>query len=195
MRNHGRFLLGRAAALALLLACGCNLPGTFGVSSEPTPSPTRQPGAPHPLVAPAASANATAPVTGPGPAPILPLNLAGPESPQDVISLQNQKLSAMDDDRKLLAARLMQREAELQEKEKALAEAADDIGRTGEEINRTRADVRRVKQENADLADKLERSQKEVIDLRKQIIKMMEALPEESKPGEKPGESKPDESK
>ena len=40
---------------------------------------------------PAPSANSVAPVTGPGPAPVLPLNLAGPESPQDVISMQSQK--------------------------------------------------------------------------------------------------------
>jgi hypothetical protein len=175
MRNHGRFLLRAAPALsALLLACGCaSLPGTFGQSNEPTPSPTRK-GPPHPIAGPAPSANSVAPVTGPGPAPVLPLNLAGPESPQDVISMQVQKLNAAEDDRKLLAARLAQLDAVVQDKERALAEATDDIAKTGEEINRTRADIRRCKQENADLRDKLDKSQKEVIDLRKQIIKMME---------------------
>jgi hypothetical protein len=185
MRSHERFLLCCAPALsAFLLACGCAaLPGTFGQSSEPTPSPTRKHD-PHPVAGLSPSANSVAPVTGSGPAPFLPLNLAGPESPQDVISFQAQKLNAVEDDRKLLAARMAQLEATLQEKDRALAEAADDVIKTGEEINRTRADIRRTKLENADLREKLDKSQKEVIELRKQIIKMMEAKTDNSKPDE-----------
>jgi hypothetical protein len=175
MRNHGRYLLRAAPALtAFLLACGCGtLPGTFGVSSEPTPSPTKT-GQQHPLVAPAPSANSVAPVTPPGASPVLPLNLAGPESPQDLISLQQQSLKAADDDRKLLAARVLQLEATIQDKEKAINEAIDDVGRTGEDLARMRVESRRLKQEKADLQTKVEQLEKEVIDLRKQMIKMME---------------------
>ncbi len=191
MRNHGRFLLRGAPALtALVLACGCGvLPGNFGVSSEPKPSPTAKAGPGHPAVVAAPGANSTAPVTGPGPAPVLPLNLAGPESPQDVISAQAQSLKAAEDDRKLLSARMAQLEALLQDKERALAEAADDITKTGEEVGRVRADIRRLRQENAELRDKLDKSQKEVIDLRKQMIKMME---KDEAPGGPPMQPVPD---
>jgi hypothetical protein len=175
MRSHGRLLLRCSPALsALLFACGCGiLPGTFGLSNEPTPSPTKT-GQQHPLVAPAPSANSVAPVTGPGPAPVLPLNLAGPESPQDLISMQAQSLNAAADDRKLMAARMMQLEAALQDKEKAIAEAIDDVTRTGEDLAKMRAESRHVKQEKAELQGKVEKLEKEVIELRKQIIKMME---------------------
>jgi len=174
MRNHGRFLLRSAPVLGVLvLAGGCALPGTFGVSSEPTASPTRS-GTPGRLLGPAASANTTGTVSSPGPAPILPLNLVGPESPQDVISLQSQKLAAADDDRKLLAARLAQLEATLIEKERALTDASDDITKTEDEVGRTRADIRRIKQENAVLREKLDRTEKELIDVQKQNIKMRE---------------------
>jgi hypothetical protein len=195
MRSDGRFLLCGAPVLtALLLACGCGtIPGTFGVSSEPRPSPDVKPGPPHRPLASAPSANSVAPVTPPGPAPIMPLNLAGPESPQDVISMQAQKLKAVEDDRKLLAARLAQLEATVQDRDRELREAQEDITKTSEEINRTRADTRRVRQENADLRDKLDKSQKEVIELRKQIIKMMEkeippggGVPMEREPAKEP---------
>jgi hypothetical protein len=170
MRNQGRFPLRCAPALlALLLAGGCSLPGTFGVSNEPGPSKP-PPGTAHPPTGPIP----VGPVVGPGPSAILPLNLAQPESPQDQASLLSQKLHGVEDDRNLLAARLLQLETTLQDKEKALTEATEDIGKTGEEINRARADIRRMKQENADLRDKLDRSQREVIDLRKQMIKQME---------------------
>jgi hypothetical protein len=186
MRNHGRFLLGRAPALwALLLAYGCQLPGTMGVSTEPGPG--RPPPGADKL--PAARANVpTGPVTGPGPAPILPLNLQQLESPQDQLSQLSQQLKDCEDVRKLLAARALQLEKTVQEKDAALAEASDDITKTEEEIARTRTDIRRVKQENADLRDKLDKSQHEVIDLRKQMIKMMEkdAASSETGPGKEP---------
>ena len=83
----------------------------------------------------------------------------------------------------MLAARALQLEKSLQDKEAALAEASDDITKTGEEIGRTRTDIRRIKQENADLRDKLDRSQREVIDLRKQMIKIMEKDASPSEPG------------
>jgi hypothetical protein len=175
MRNHGRFLVLAAPALsALLLASGCGLlPGNIGLSSEPTPSPTKT-GTPHPLVGPAVGANTIAPVTGPGPSPVMPLNLAGPDSPQDVISIQAQSLKAAEDDHKLLAARLLQLEAALQDKEKALAEAAEDITRTADEVGRTRADIRKVRQENADLREKLDKTQKELIEVQKENIRLRE---------------------
>ena len=62
-------------------------------------------------------------MTPPGPAPIMPLNLAGPELPQDVISIQAQKLNAVEDDRKLLCARLAQLEATVQDRDRELREA------------------------------------------------------------------------
>ena len=174
MSNHGWFLLRSAPVLGVLvLASGCALPGTFGVSNEPTASPTKSPYPPRPL-APTGSANTTGTVSSPGPSPILPLNLAAPESPQDVISMQSQKLAAADDDRKLLAARLAQLEASLIEKEKALADAADDITKTGDEITRTRSDIRRIKQENSVLRDKLDKTEKELIEVQKLNIKMRE---------------------
>ncbi len=174
MRNHGRFLLLSAPALGLVMfASGCGLPGTFGVSSEPTGSPTRN-GTPNRLTGPAASANTVGTVSSPGPTPILPLNLAGPESPQDVISLQSQKLAAADDDRKLLAARLLQLQTALNEKEDGLAAASKDITKTEVEIDRARVDIRRVKQENAALREKLDKTEKELIEVQKQNIKMRE---------------------
>jgi hypothetical protein len=69
---------------------------------------------------------------------------------------------------------MLQLETTLQDKEKALSEATEDIGKTGDEITKARADIRRMRQENAELRDKLDRSQREVIDLRKQMIKLME---------------------
>ncbi len=189
MRNHGRFLLRGAPALAaLLLACGCGvLPGTFGVSSEPTPSPTKT-GTQHPLVAPAPSANTVAPVTPPGPAPVLPLNLNGPESPQDLVSMQQQNLTTLKDERNLLAARVLQLEATITDKEKAINEAIDDVTRTGEDLGRMRTESRRLRQEKADLQTKVDQLEKEVIDLRKQMIKMMEKdqQPEGPAPGKEP---------
>lgn len=186
MRDHGRSFPRRAAApLALLFACGCSLPGNIGLSSEP---------APHGGViathggAAAAAARPTGPVTGPGPAPILPLNLVPPESPQDQISLLSQKLAGFDDDRKLLAARLAQVEATLQDREKALGEVSDEIRATSEEVTRTRAEIRRVKQENADLRAKLNETEKENIRLLERINKMLE---KEVPPGGPPMEPEP----
>jgi hypothetical protein len=151
-----------------MLTCGCSLPGTFGLSNEPGPSKPL-PGTAHPPT----GAVPVGPVVGPRPSAILSLNLAQAESPQDQASLLSQKLHGVEDDRNLLAARLLQLETTLQDKEKALTEATEDIGKAGEEINRARADIRHMKQENAELRDKLDRSQREVIDLRKQLIKQM----------------------
>ncbi|HKI37323.1 MAG TPA: hypothetical protein VKA46_36050 [Gemmataceae bacterium] len=190
MRNHGRFLLRGAPALcSLLLASGCFLPGNFGVSSEPTASANKKiVGAPHTLIGPVASSNTTGPVSGPGPAPILPLNLAGPESPNDLISLQAQKLNDADQEHHLLAARLADLELMLQDRDKSLAEATDEIRKASEDINRKLLDVKRYKQDNADLLERLRKSEQEVIDLRKQLIKMME---KEEPPGGPPIEPDP----
>jgi hypothetical protein len=176
----------------VLLACGCSLPDTLGLNGEPTPWPTwPNPTQPGKVPAPTPSANSIALMSGSGPAPILPLNLAGPESPQDAISLQEQKLNAAEDERRLLAGRLAQLKAVLKDKERALAEAADDINKSNEEIAHTRADVHRTLQENVDLRDKVVKLQKEVIDLRKQTLKMMEAAPPAPKPGPWPMDREP----
>jgi hypothetical protein len=180
MRSHGRLLRRGAPALtALLLTCGCaSIPGTFGQSSEPTPSPTRKPQS-HAIAGPAPSANSVAPVTGPGPTPILPLNLAGPESPQDVISFQSQKLNAAEDERKLLAARLAQLEATLQDRDRAQAETIEEIREAREEFAHKLADVnKRCKLENTDLLERLRKTEKEWIEAVKENNRLKEKLPE-----------------
>jgi hypothetical protein len=77
---------------------------------------------------------------------------------------------------------MMQLEATLQDKEWAIAEAIDDVTKTSEDLTRIRAENRRQEQEVADLQGKKEELEKEVIILRKQLIKMMEDKPEGVKP-------------
>jgi hypothetical protein len=187
MRSHGWFLLRSTPALsALLIACGCSLPGNFGVSSEPTPSPTKT-GTPFRPFAPSPSANSVAPVTGPGPAPISPLNLAGPESPQDVISLQAQRLNDAVTDHNALTARIAQLEALLQEKESGLNELKDEVAKDREEFSHKLNGVnRRSKQDKDELVERLKKREKEYIELQKENIHLREQLQEQ--PGAAPKE-------
>jgi hypothetical protein len=190
MRSHGRFLLRRAPALAsFLLAGGCSFPGTYGVSSDPAPQPSvvsRVAAAVHGTPQPGATTS-IAPVTGPGPSPIMPLNLVGPESPQDQISLLQQNMKELLDNRNLVAARLAQVEADLRVREGQLGEAVEEVRKTVEADARLRSDNRRLEQENAELRKKLKVSDAKVQTL-EEINKTLE---KQAQPGGPPKEPEP----
>ena len=108
MSLHGRWSLSPILGSWLLLSCGCVSPFT----STPPAGPVAQPAPGSQPLSP------TTPGAMTGPAPIMPLNLVGPDSPLDQVSLLTQKLAATDDDRKILAARLAQYEMLLADRER-----------------------------------------------------------------------------
>jgi hypothetical protein len=198
MTFHGRIALGRVLApAALLFACGCTLTPLVA------PRPAAPAGAPAQHTAAAAPAGAGAPANGsapgngaaaptaPGaapavapaggvaPAPILPLNLTPPESPQDAISLLSQRLAANDDERKVLAARLAQIELVLREKEKALDEAREEITGATNEIAKARAELRAYKQQVEELREKLRAAEKKNDELMEKSLEIMRKAEQE----------------
>lgn len=194
MTFHGRIALGRVLApAALLFACGCTLTPLV------SPRAVAPAGAPAQHTAAASPAGASAPGNGaaapgaPGvapsvapavgvasaPAPILPLNLTPPESPQDAISLLSQRLAANDDERKVLAARLAQIELLLREKEKALDEAREEITGATNEIAKARAELRAYKQQVEELREKLRAAEKKNDELMEKSLEIMRKAEQE----------------
>lgn len=177
---------------AVLFACGCGqspmgmlltqptliarpAPGPVRapagtVTTQRTPTPNHAVGQGHAT----ASHGVTPAGAASGPAPVLPLNLTPPESPQDAISLLHQRLAANDDERKTLAARLVQVEMLLQEKEKALEEAREEIGNASSEITQARGEIRRYRQVSDEMRDKLRQCEKENRELLERSIKILE---------------------
>jgi chromosome segregation ATPase len=109
------------------------------------------------------------------------LNLAPGETATDRALMLTQKLAAVEDERKILAARVDQLKAAVEEKDKALLQASRDVLTACEEVSHTRTDLQQWKQEMVVLRDKLHGTEKENMTNLQSIISLLERFMDKDK--------------
>jgi hypothetical protein len=106
---------------------------------------------------------------------------AQPAATNDQMGLLTQKLQVTEDDRKVLAARLQQLEANLQEKEKILVLSNYEVQEAAKQVGQTREELRRWKQEMESLRGQLRNSEKENKGTLEAIIRTLEQFMDREK--------------
>jgi hypothetical protein len=157
----------RWSALVLMLAGGCMPPVANNPNSNGS-SPPQEPR--YPAMRPT--------VTG------AQLNLAQGETATDRALMLTQKLAAVEEERKNLAARVEQLKTAVEEKDKALLQASRDVLTACEEVSHTRTDLQGWKQEMVVLRDKLHGTEKENMTNLQSIISLLEKFMNKDKPQE-----------
>jgi chromosome segregation ATPase len=114
----------------------------------------------------------------------------GPMPPNEKISLLLQQVSAQEDDKKVLAARLEQFSVQLEEKERALAQANREIKAATAQIVSARNDLQNWKKDAIALRDKMGSMEKENRETLEAIIKTLEKTLSD-KEGARSGEPAP----
>jgi hypothetical protein len=154
------------AGLAVLLAAGCTMtfqpPIQFRRITEIKPAPPPPdgvpPGTPAGPVSPYAAARQPLP---PGP-------------PNEQVSLMLQRLAALEDDRKALAARLQAAEVQSRDKDQTVHQASYEIQESTKQLRKTREEMQRWKQEVDDLRTKVRGMEKENRSTLEGILKALE---------------------
>lgn len=149
-----------AAMSALLLACGCPASQIFPHAQGPTPppAPASQPPAP--------------------PAALLrPISLEEPASAQ--AAEMAQKLAALRDENKVLAARVQDLQNQLLEKAQAQALARNEVRNVTEEVTRTREEIGLRGRELTNLRERAQIAEKENQANLKAISHMLEMMLEQ----------------
>jgi hypothetical protein len=184
MREPEGRRLGLLVGLALALTSGCGAPDSW--LNPPPEGPAAKGPPPGPVEGPGFNPGARPGPHGPG-APG-PLNLAGGHEdmgPSQAAYLA-QKLGQMEDERKVLMARTQQLEISLDERERALFETRNEVQAATDEVSRTFQDLQRLKQENANLRERLRLSEKESMQTLQSIVDLLKKMAEGEKPPPKP---------
>lgn len=206
-------MFARGIVLSSVLTSGCTLTGYLGSKKDASaPSAAGQPQPPQtlptfqgvptsPLMAPPSSAYAghdprsglrSTPTPGNAPRELFdpPPPPPGPAAFEH-IALMSQQLHQVEDETKILRARLQQTTEQLEDKEQALAMAEQEILAARESIARSRAELLRWRQEMSALRDRLRSSEKENLATLEAIIKLLERLLEEKPPPPNEGNPSP----
>jgi chromosome segregation ATPase len=163
-----------------MLACGCT---TFWAPWGPPRPATPPPGiaaAPGPDQNPVRSKAAIAGSE---------LNLKPDESAAERALEVTHKLTAVEEERKVLAARVQQLETALEEKDKALAQVSKEVQAASEEMAQARDELQRWKQQVVVLREKLGGAEKDNLATLQSIVSYLEHMAEQDKP---PVEKRPD---
>jgi hypothetical protein len=177
MRKHAWTCLAWGVGAVLLIqACGCNLmPSLPGKDDLGPPSPRPEKKGPN--------AQEKSPVS-----PGKNEYLAPPPTPLPELSANlSQKMSALEDDRKVLAARMQQMDIQLQEKDKAIILANHEIKEATIQVSQTREELKRWKEEMETLRGQLRNVEKENKGTLEAIIKTLEQFMEREKGNESTG--------
>lgn len=192
MRNRGtRQAIGWMAAFLLVFSgagCGtCWMPSFLCVSQSATPAaPVNEPGPPRlpPQLGQAiGSPHATEGIAA-----------ASYETSSQALAMMSQKVAAIDDDRKVLTARLQQMEGLLEARDQALAAAARELEAARVDIAATRSEMERWKEKMQTQQEELRSTERKNMGTLQSIIKLLEQTMEEGKEGSpaKPALGQPD---
>ena len=179
----------RMGSLLLLALCGCTCGNFLTPPGGNSPGAQAAPGAAH------AGLKGQA-WHGPPPGGPVGANGAGQQLSQtggigELASISAQRLSAAEDDRRVLTARVKQLEGQLREKDRALVEASLEIQDATSQITRTREELQRWKNEMEQVRGKsrnVERDSKATLEA---IIRTLENFLERERDAGRPPEVAP----